>query len=125
MGWTGTYLDYSKLLIAPVALGIAVDDTIHMMTRFKLEFERVGDYRKAFVITFNEAGRALVITSVTLACGWSAMLMSTMEVTFWFSVLLSSTIALALLADLFVTPLLIIWAQPFGPEKEKLDGASA
>lgn len=116
MGWVGTYLDYSKLLIAPVAVGIAVDDTIHMMTRFKLEFARLGNYRKAFEVTIHEIGRALVITSVTLVCGWSAMMASTMEVTFWFSILLSSTIVLALLADLFITPLLIIWLKPFGPE---------
>lgn len=119
MGWVGTYLDYSKLLIAPVAVGIAVDDTIHMMTRIKLEFARWGNYRKAYQEAIQEVGRALVITSVTLICGWSAMLISTMEFTFWFSVLLSCTILLALLADLFIMPILIIWFKPFGPETVK------
>ena len=125
MGWMGVYLDSSKLLIATVAIGIAVDDTIHMMTRFKLEFERLGRYREAFEATIHEVGRALVITSVTLVCGWSALLLSIMDSQVWFGILLSSTIVLALIADFFVMPILIFWFKPFGPEKRVSVPASA
>ncbi len=117
MGWMGVYLDYSKLFIAPIAIGIAVDDTIHMMTRFKLEFERLGNYKEAYKATIHEVGKALVITSVTLVLGFSAMLFSLMTAQVWFGILISLSIILALLADIFVTPLLVIWLKPFGKEK--------
>ena len=125
MGWLGVHLDSSKLLIATVAIGIAVDDTIHMMTRFKMEFERLGDYREAFTQTIQEVGRALVITSVTLVCGWSALLFSLMDAQVWFSILLSSTVILALVADFFVMPVLIFWLKPFGPERKEIEAAPA
>lgn len=116
MGWIGVDLDSSKLLIATVAIGIAVDDTIHMMTRLKMEFHALGNYAEAFQRTIQEVGRALVITSVTLVCGWSALLLSIMDAQVWFAILLSSTIILALLADFFVMPVLVFWLKPFGPE---------
>ena len=117
MGWIGVNLDSSKLLIATVAIGIAVDDTIHMMTRFKMEFQLTGNYHEAFRRTIHEVGRALVITSITLVCGWAALLTSLMDAQVWFGVLLSSTVVLALLADFFIMPLLVFWLKPFGPER--------
>lgn len=119
MGWMGIDLDSTKLLIATVAIGLAVDDTIHMMTRFKLEFDRLGNYFEAFRCTIHEVGKALVITSITLVLGWSALLFSLMDIQFWFSILLSSTIILALAADFFIMPVLIFWLKPFGPENTK------
>lgn len=116
MGWLGVNLDSSKLLIATIAIGIAVDDTIHMMTRFKMEFELLGNYREAFRKTLHEVGRALVITSATLVLGWSALLTSVMDAQVWFGILLSSTVVLALLADFFIMPVLVFWLKPFGPE---------
>lgn len=118
MGWFEIYLDYTKLFIAPIAIGIAVDDTIHMITRFRLEFQRLGNYKAAFEATIQEVGRALVITSVTLVCGFCALFISVMSAQVWFGVLLSSTIILALLADLFIMPILVFWLKPFGPERE-------
>jgi len=117
MGWLGVNLDVSKLLIATIAIGIAVDDTIHMMTRFKLEFELLGNYREAFRQTLHEVGKALIITSVTLVLGWSALLTSIMDAQVWFGILLSSTVVLALFADFFIMPVLIFWLKPFGPER--------
>lgn len=117
MGWLGIDLDYSKLLLATVAIGIAVDDTIHMMNRFQLEFQRLGNYVEAFKCTIEEVGKALIITSVTLVFGWSALLLSLMDSQVWFAVLLSSTIILALLCDFFVMPVLIFWLKPFGKEQ--------
>ncbi len=119
MGWMGIHLDYSKLLIATVAIGLAVDDTIHMMTRFKIEFERLGNYREAFKAAINEVGRALVITTLAMVIGWSALMMSSLDTQFWFAILLSMTVVFALLADFFVMPILIFWFKPFGPERAR------
>ena len=66
IGWIGEPLDYMKLLIAPVAIGIAVDDTIHMMTRFHHEFNRLGNYHQALRESLRDVGRAITMTSKSL-----------------------------------------------------------
>lgn len=116
MGWMDIALDYSKLLIATVAIGIAVDDTIHMMIRFHHEFQRRGHYQQAFLHTMNDVGRALVITSITLILGFLVFTLSIMDNQFWFGVLLSSTIFIALIADFLLMPALILIFKPFGKE---------
>ena len=87
-----------------------------MVTRFRLEFQRSGQYKTAYVCAMQEVGRALVITSLSLVLGLSALLFSVMSAQIWFGLLLSAAIVLALLMDIFVMPVLIIWLQPFGPE---------
>lgn len=121
MGLAGIVLDATKLLLATIAIGIAVDDTIHMVTRIRLEFQRTGRYATAYINAVNEVGRALVITSLSLVLGLCALLFSVMSAQVWFGVLLSSAILLALLMDIFVMPLLIIWLKPFGPETIEQD----
>ena len=52
MGWADLHLDYMRLLLATVAIGIAVDDTVHMMSRFRREFLRLGNYQAAMQATY-------------------------------------------------------------------------
>jgi hypothetical protein len=117
MGWYGIVLDYMKLMIATVAIGIAVDDTIHLVTRFHYEFKKCGNYHVALKAAMADVGRALIITSVVLILGFLVFTFSVMDSQMWFGVLLSSTIFVALLADFFVMPALVLWLQPFGKER--------
>ncbi|MBA57105.1 MAG: RND transporter [Pseudomonadales bacterium] len=123
MGLMGVVLDATKLLLATIAIGIAVDDTIHMVTRIRLEFQRTGSYATAYINAINEVGRALVITSLSLVLGLCALLFSAMSAQVWFGILLSSAILLALVMDIFVMPVLIMWLKPFGPEMPEFDTA--
>lgn len=116
LGWLGVYLDYMKLLIAPIAIGIAVDDTIHFVTRFQHEFNRCRNYAEAIRASMAGVGRALMITSVVLVCGFLMNCFTQMDSQFWFGMLLSLTIALALVADFLLMPALIMLLKPFGPE---------
>jgi predicted RND superfamily exporter protein len=116
MGWWGIPLDYNKLMIATVAIGIAVDDTIHMMMRCHHEFRRCGRYDEAIEAAFADVGRALVITSVALVLGFLVLVLSVMASRVVFGVLLASTIATALVADFLLLPSLLLRFQPFGPE---------
>jgi predicted RND superfamily exporter protein len=118
MGWTGVYLDYYRLLIAPVAIGIAVDDTIHLMTRYHHEFGRLGDYKKALYASMDGVGRALFITSAILVLGFLMNVFSVMDGQKSFGILLAGVIAAALVADFLLMPALILWLKPFGPERE-------
>jgi len=116
MGWAGWHLDYYRLLIAPVAIGIAVDDTIHLMTRYHHEFRKLGNYKKALYASMDGVGRALFITSAILVLGFSTNVFSVMDGQKSFGVLLSTVIAVALVADFLLMPALILWLKPFGPE---------
>jgi len=117
MGWTGITLDYVKLLIACVAIGIAVDDTVHLVTRFRHEFQRIGNYRLALAATMADVGRALFITTVVLVLGFLILIISVMGTLKTFGVLVAATIAVALLADFFLLPALFLIFKPFGPER--------
>ncbi|MBA3036081.1 MAG: MMPL family transporter [Desulfobacterium sp.] len=116
MGWKGMSLDYFRLLLATIAIGIAVDDTVHLMLRFRREFLRTGDYRQALQNSLSSVGQAMIITSIVLISAFLVFLYSTMAVLASFGVLLAITISAALIADLFLTPALVLVFKPFGKE---------
>ena len=116
MGWAGTPLDYYRLLIAPIAIGIAVDDTIHMMSRYRHEFSVSGDYEQALRASMKGVGRALLITSTILVIGFLMNMFSLMDGQKSFGVLVASVIAAALIADFLLLPALVLLFKPFGKQ---------
>ncbi len=126
MGWTGIPLDYVKLMIGCIAISIAVDDTIHLVARFQHEFRQSGNYGAALMYSMTHVGRALFITSIVLVSGFLIFLNSLMDSLAQFGVLIAATISVALLADFFLMPALLIVFKPFGPEfSTKEEGTTA
>jgi predicted RND superfamily exporter protein len=123
MGWFDIPLDYVRLMIASVAIGISVDDTIHHVTRFHLEFKRCGSYERALHRSMNDVGRALFITSVVLVVGFLVNLGSRLDSIASFGALLATTIVVALVADFLLMPSLVLTLRPFGPERASADPA--
>ncbi len=119
MGWFGIPLDYSKVAIAGVAMGIAVDDTIHLVSRLRHEFGVHGTYREALFAAMTDVGRALMITSVALVCGFLVLLLSVLDSQALQGILLATTIVTALVADFLLMPALALTFHPFGPERAK------
>jgi predicted RND superfamily exporter protein len=119
MGWLGILLDYSKVAIAAVAMGIAVDDTIHLVTRYRHEFRLRGNYLEALAASLQDVGRALVITSIILVCGFLVLTLSILHVTGVKGILLATTVVTALVADFLLMPALILTFRPFGPEGKR------
>ena len=117
MGWMDIPLDYIRLMIASVAIGISVDDTIHYLTRLRHEFRETGSYEEAVRRSISDVGRALVITSIVLVAGFMCFMASRLETMLIFGSLLSGTIVAALVADLLLMPALILRLQPWGPER--------
>jgi len=120
MGWCGIYLDVGTALIAPIAIGLAVDDTIHFIARFRLLFDRYRDYEKALEETILTIGRPLTITSAVLFFGFATLVLSTFKPLVYFGILTGVTMISALIGDLFVLPALIKVFKPFGPEARSL-----
>jgi len=119
MGWLNIPLDYSKVSIAAVAMGIAVDDTIHLTLRFRHEFNHCGRYSEAFQRSLRDVGRALIITSIALVAGFQVLLLSVLDSQATQGMLLSTTIVTALAADFLLMPALILTLKPFGPERSE------
>ena len=101
-------LDMFTLLIGSIAIGLAVDDTIHFMHNFRRYYLMGGDSVKAIAQTFFTTGKAMVITTVVLSLGFYAYLFGEMISVQNFGLLTGSVIILALLADLLLAPALMI-----------------
>jgi predicted RND superfamily exporter protein len=112
MGWAGVNLSFSTVTIFSISLGIAVDNTIHYLARFRLEIEKDGDHVGAMRRTLHGAGRPMLFTTVMLLMGCATILTSNFMFTFYFALLGGFTITVALLADLFVTPSLFLLLRP-------------
>jgi hypothetical protein len=125
MGWFGISLDYTKAGLAAIALGISVDDTIHLMTRFHHEFGKSRNYERALRAALDDVGRALLITSIALVLGFLALTYSEMRNQAFYGILLSSSIVAALVADFFFMPALVLKFKPFGPEGVDADANSS
>lgn len=94
-------------ILFTVAFGIAVDDTIHFMTKLKYELDDGKSFLYAIKRTFYEAGRAIILTSVILVAGFVLLSFSRFGVTHFTGLLISFTLIFALLADLFLLPALL------------------
>ena len=121
MGWIDLPLDYQRLLMAPVAIGISVDFTIHLVTRYRHEQLERGDYADALRASMEDVGRALLITALILVAGFSVFTFSTLDSLASFGLLLATVIAVALAANFFLMPALILTFEPFGPESRAAD----
>lgn len=116
MGYLNIPLDMMTMVVVPILLGLAVDDTIHFMNHSKLEFQRTGRYNLAIHQTFKTVGKAIFLTSFILIASFATYLTSITNFLFHLGLLLICGVLSALLADYFITPVLIAWFQPFGKE---------
>ncbi len=101
-------LDMFTLLIGSVAIGLAVDDTIHFMHNFKRYYHKSHDATLAVEETFFTTGKAMVITTIVLSLGFYAYMAGTMKSVQNFGFLTGSVIIFALLADLLLAPALMV-----------------
>ena len=116
MGFSGVWLSHVTSMIGCIAIGLAVDDTIHFISRYRIEFDRLGNYEKALEATMLGVGRALTITTIILVAGFGSIMASKMDMYYYFGLISAMCFAVALMADFFIAPALILHFQPFGKE---------
>ena len=107
MGYVDIPIDMANLMIASIALGIAVDDTIHFVHHFRIHFEDHGDVDGAIAHSMKHSGRALVVTSIILCAGFFVFMGGSMLSIQRFGLLIGLTVIMALLVDLVLTPALL------------------
>jgi len=117
MGFAGIPLSSSTVLIIPVILGLAVDDSIHFINHSKMEFLRTRNYRESILRSIRSVGVALVFTTLVLGANFLTYLTSEVNYYFFLGILAVSGMLSALLADFFITPLLFKRFKIFGEEK--------
>ncbi len=108
MGFMGIDLKVSTSIIFTIAFGIAVDDTIHFMSKLRLELAKGKHLLYALKRTQISTGKAIVVTSLILCAGFLTLILSDFLGTFYIGLLVSMTLLFAVLADLFLLPVLIL-----------------
>jgi hydrophobe/amphiphile efflux-3 (HAE3) family protein len=107
MGFNGIPLDVFTLMIGSIALGLAVDDTIHFFHNFRRYFAETTDARKAVRQTLLSTGRAMLFTTLVLVTGFWLFMLATMNNVFYFGLLTGVALILALLSDFLLAPALL------------------
>ena len=117
MGVLGIDLKVSTSIIFTIAFGIAVDDSIHLLGKLRVELAKGRSLAYAMKRSFLSAGKAVVITSIMLCSGFIALVASDFASVYYMGLLVSITLAVALMADLFLLPILVMG---LGGEEGKL-----
>lgn len=109
LGYLGIELEAGVSIVFAIIFGIAVDDTIHFLSKYKLARNKGLDVTAAIHLTFRETGKAIVLTSVVLFFGFLVMLFSIHPPSVTIGLLISLTLASAVISDLLLIPLLLRW----------------
>ena len=114
IGLLGIPLDMMTITIAAITIGIAVDNSIHYIYRFKEEFEKNKDYNKTLKLCHSTVGVAILNTSITIVFGFSILVFSKFIPTIYFGVFTGIAMLLAMISVLTLLPSLILINKPFG-----------
>ncbi len=109
IGFAGIELEAGIAIVFAVIFGIAVDDTIHFLSKFKLVRDKGKTVDESLKITFLETGKAIGLTTIVLFFGFLVMLFSIHPPSVIIGVLISLTLFSAFFSDLFLIPILIRW----------------
>ncbi len=109
-------LDMMTITIAAITIGIAVDNSIHYIYRFKEEFKKIKSYNKTLDRCHSTVGIAILNTSITIVFGFSILILSNFIPTIYFGIFTGIAMLLAMISVLTLLPKLILTCKPFGEE---------
>ena len=121
IGMLGIPLDMMTITIAAITIGIAVDNSIHYIYRFKEEFKKINNYNKTLDRCHSTVGVAILNTSITIVFGFSILVLSNFIPTIYFGVFTGIAMLLAMISVLTLLPNLILTYKPFGEEINKVN----
>ncbi len=113
MGWTGVPLDMMTIMVAALTMGIAVEDCIHYLYRYRLEFYRLGDGLTTMYHCHGNIARAGFYTTLVVCVGFSILMMSNFIPSILFGLLTTIAMGIAILAALTLMPKLLLMWKPF------------
>ena len=113
VGLAGIPLEFVTMTVAPLILGLAVDDTIHFISSIKSNIGKSGNFQIGLENTYKEVGVAITKTTIILSVTFLVFTISDIRSTVNMGILTCAGLSAAYLADVFMMPLLIKWAKPF------------
>ena len=113
IGMLGIPLDMMTITIAAITIGIAVDNSIHYIYRFKEEFNKLQDYKETLKTCHSTVGAAILNTSITIIFGFSILVLSKFIPTIYFGIFTGLAMLLAMISVLTLLPSLILVIKPF------------
>ncbi|WP_440618676.1 efflux RND transporter permease subunit [Candidatus Pelagibacter sp. HIMB1493] len=116
IGLLGIPLDMMTITIAAITIGIAVDNSIHYIYRFKEEFNKLKDYNSTLKTCHSTVGVAILNTSITIVFGFSILVLSKFIPTIYFGMFTGLAMLLAMISVLTLLPALILVVKPFGKD---------
>jgi predicted RND superfamily exporter protein len=119
MGYLGVDLKISTAIIFTIAFGIAVDDTIHLLGKFKYELMKGKGVVYALRRSYLTTGKAMILTTFILCSGFLLLVFSSFLGTFYLGIMLCLALIVALIADLTILPVLILLF--YKPKKKKVN----
>ena len=114
IGLLGIPLDMMTITIAAITIGIAVDNSIHYIYRFKEEFDNSNNYNQTITLCHSTVGKAILNTSITIIFGFSILVLSKFIPTIYFGIFTGLAMLLAMISVLTLLPSLILLIKPFG-----------
>lgn len=113
MGLLNIPLDMMTITIAAITMGIAIDNSVHYIYRFREEYHRNGNYTRTLKVCHQSVGKAILNTSITVIFGFSILMLSNFIPTIYFGIFTALAMLVALLAILALLPILILIWRPF------------
>ena len=113
IGLLGIPLDMMTITIAAITIGIAVDNSIHYIYRFKEEYKNLNDYNETVEVCHSTVGKAILNTSITIVFGFSILILSNFIPTIYFGIFTGIAMLLAMISVLTLLPSLILLIKPF------------
>jgi hypothetical protein len=114
MGLVNAELNLTMMVLAPMILGVAVDDSIHFFICYRHCFDKSSDYTLAYRETMRTVGRPILFTTLVLITGFSGFLLSDFNAPRSFAWASGLAFFSALIADFMLVPLLLRWLKPLG-----------
>lgn len=118
MGLTGAKLNMIMVTLAPLILGVSIDDTIHFFSRYQYYFKKYGCYKEAYLHTVSSVGRVLFFTTLVISAGFIGFAYTKYDGPFIFALISIFAYSTALVTDFLVTPLLFSIFKPLGAETQ-------
>jgi predicted RND superfamily exporter protein len=123
-GWLGIPLDQSAVIVFAMTMGIAVDDAIHVMSRYLLAKGEGANTKQSITRAMNESGRAVVFSSIVLVFGFSVLCFASFTTIIYVGLFGSIIMTLALVGDLVMLPAILYWADGVDDGSEDVKLAS-
>ena len=117
MGWMGVPMDMMTITIAAIVIGIAVDNSIHYVHRFRAEFQKDHNYLETMKRCHGSIGKAIYYTGVTVIFGFAILALSEFIPSIYFGLLTGLAMAVALFLNLTLLPLMLITMKPLKAKK--------